>query len=308
MKEKGLRRQMYFLLMHTPYFGSKLRELENCGYRPGHFYSPIPDVAAVEKEHRQIFGHKGFEIPGIDMNHAGQKQLLDKFTAFYSDFPYHFELDMQPGFRYRTGGAQYRHSDVVMLYSMIRHFNPSRIIEVGSGYSSAVMLDTNETFMSANINMTFIDPDDSRLQMLLTADDKRKHRILKQQVQHTDLSEFGLLGESDILFIDSSHVAKTGSDLNHILFNILPVLKPGVLVHFHDIHFPFEYPKHWVTDRKWFWNENYFLRSFLMYNNRFSIINFNSYLHQKEKEWLTIHMPACLTDTENTGSIWLRKN
>jgi len=80
-----------------------------------------------------------------------------------------------------------------------------------------------------------------------------------------------------MLFVDSSHVSKAGSDLNHILFNILPRLNEGVILHFHDIFYPFEYPKTWVCGDSWHsWHEAYLLKAFLMYNNSFEIIFWNS--------------------------------
>src|SRR5690606_33895195 len=84
----------------------------------------------------------------------------------------------------------------------------------------------------------------------------------------------------DILFVDSSHVLKTGSDVNHLLFQILPILKKGVLVHFHDIFYPFEYPKEWILSGR-SWNEIYALRAFLTYNSNFKILLFSHFIHKK---------------------------
>jgi hypothetical protein len=114
------------------------------------------------------------------------------------------------------------------------------------------------------------------------------------------------LQENDILFIDSTHVAKTGSDVLFEIFEILPLLNKGVKIHFHDIFYPFEYPRQWIVEEKRNWNELYFLRSFLMYNERFSIIAFNTYLENIDAPWFENNMPLCLKNTG--GSCWLNKS
>src|SRR5690606_8620162 len=105
------------------------------------------------------------------------------------------------------------------------------------------------------------------------------------------LAVFEELNAGDMLFIDSTHVAKTGSDVNYILFEILPRLKSGVLIHFHDIFYPFEYPRDWVFNGR-NWNEVYFLKAFLMYNTTFEIKLFSHYLHKHHPNVFEA-MPLC---------------
>jgi len=106
------------------------------------------------------------------------------------------------------------------------------------------------------------------------------------------------------LFVDSSHVSKIGSDVNRIVFDILPILKPGVLVHFHDVLWPFEYPLQWIMEGK-AWNEAYLLRAFLQYNSHFEIVLLNSFVGNVFKEFMEANMPTFLK--EPGGSLWLRK-
>jgi hypothetical protein len=122
-----------------------------------------------------------------------------------------------------------------------------------------------------------------------------------------DASIFKALGQNDILFVDSTHVSKTGSDVNRILFEILPSLNRGVIIHFHDIFYPFEYPKEWVLDWAGFgWNEIYILRAFLTNNPNYTILLFNTFLEHFHKEWFLQHMPLCLRNTG--GSLWIKTN
>jgi hypothetical protein len=96
-------------------------------------------------------------------------------------------------------------------------------------------------------------------------------------VQDVPLEIFRDLRSGDILFVDTSHVSKLGSDLHHILFHILPALPDGILIHFHDIFLPREYPREWVIERNWFWNEQYLLLAFLMYNKAFRVVFMNNH-------------------------------
>src|SRR5262249_51820098 len=163
----------------------------------------------------------------------------------------------------------------ITLYGMIRHLKPQRIVEVGSGFSSAVMLDTSDRFFGGTISCTFIEPHPERLSSLLREGDREKHRVLARPVQDVDLEPFPELAANDILFVDSSHVAKVHSDVNRIFFEILPALAEGVSVQFHDIFYPFEYPKEWVYGGR-AWNESYLLRAFLQYNRSFQVQFYNA--------------------------------
>jgi hypothetical protein len=117
------------------------------------------------------------------------------------------------------------------------------------------------------------------------------------------VSTFSKLKENDILFIDSTHVLKTASDVHYELFYILPSLNKGVLIHFHDIHYLFEYPQ-WLFERKLSWNESYALRAFLMYNPAFEVVFWNGMFADQQRELIHETNPLFL---KNPGaSIWLR--
>jgi predicted O-methyltransferase YrrM len=301
----NIRSALHKAILNVPYFGKKIRQLESCGYEPGHYYSTIPDLKEVQKRRSEIFSKR--LLRGIDLNREKQFDLLKEFEKYYKDLPYNFDNQAPGKTRYQVKDAWYRYSDTIMLYSMIRFLKPSRIIEIGSGYSSAIMLDTNDLFFNSSIKLTFIDPYTERLYSLFNDDDRKKQEVLQNAVQDVSLDIFRGLEKNDILFVDSSHVSKVGSDLNHILFEILPVLNSDVYIHFHDIHYPFELPEHWVFRKKWFWNENYLIRAFLTGNPHYEIVNFNTYLHHEFPEWFRENMPSCLTGSEDVGSIWIHK-
>lgn len=268
----------------------------------GHFYSPVVSIEEIELNEANIWNANPTpELEGIDLNLKMQKSILEKFTQFYDEIP--FSAKPESSLRYFFDNSFYSYTDGIILYSVIRHFQPKMIIEIGSGFSSALMLDVNEIFFQNSISLTFIEPYPNRLQRLLRKEDKANCLVLKQKVQNVDKEEFRNLNEGDILFIDSSHVIKTASDVHHIIFNILPILQKGVLIHFHDIFFPFEYPKEWVLNG-YSWNESYFLRAFLMHNDQYEILLFSDYMHKFHREDFN-KMPFTFKNTG--GNFWIRK-
>lgn len=267
---------------------------------PGHFYSPIPSPDEVRRRESEIFADPPPTLPGIDMNAEAQFALVQELQAFYAEMP--FPRVKSDGTRYWFDNWAFSYADAIFLYSMLRHLRPQRVIEIGSGFSSAAMLDTNERFLDRATALTFIDPDPSTVRALLKPDDQAE--IVASPLQDVPLERFDALEANDILFVDSTHVAKTGSDVNRILFDILPRLKPGVYVHFHDMFYPFEYPKEWVYEGR-AWNEDYFVRAFLEFNHAFEIALFGTYLVRFHRDWFARWMPLVL---ENPGgALWLRR-
>ncbi len=269
---------------------------------PGHYYSPIPNKEEVKKDEKRIFDRSANEIGGIDLKENVQMELLESFLGFYSELP--FPENKSDNYRYWMNNELYSYSDGIMLYCMIRQLKPAKLIEAGSGFSSAVTLDTNEKFLNNKMECTFIEPFPVQFNQLVKKFPVN-YKLLSSRIQDVPLDEFRKLNANDILFIDSTHVSKTGSDVNYILFEILPILRQGVYIHFHDIFYPFEYPVEWVY-KGFAWNECYLLKAFLQYNDHFEIILFNTFMEQFHQDWFTENMPLCLKNTG--GSLWIRKN
>lgn len=268
---------------------------------PGHFYSPIPDLGAIAGARNRVFASAAPSLPGIDLNDAGQVALFERLCTHYN--PDYFPERPASHRRYHFDNDNFRHGEALILASMLRHLRPKRLIEVGSGYSSCVTLDTRDGLGSA-LKCTFVEPYPDLLHSLLREGDHAEITIVPKPVQDVETELFMELEANDILFIDSTHVCKTDSDVNHHLFRILPALKSGVYIHFHDIFFPFEYPAEWVFQGR-AWNELYAIRAFLQYNNAFAIAFFNSYFAQAHAERFSEGMPLA---TQSPGSsFWLRK-
>jgi predicted O-methyltransferase YrrM len=269
---------------------------------PGHFYSPVVAIEEAKRDEQRIFSDAPRTLPGIDLNEAQQLENMEIFENIYPsiDFP----ETKSSTHRYYYENRAYSYSDAIMLHCMMRHIKPKKIIEVGSGHSSCVMLDTNEMHLNKSVQFTFIEPYPALLKSLVRADDLRAIDIVESRLQDVAVDRFSQLSAGDFLFIDSTHVSKTGSDVNYLLFEILPALKAGVYIHIHDIFYPFEYPKEWVFGGR-SWNEIYALRAFLQFNARFTIEMMNTFLEHFHRQRFAERMPLCLKNTG--GSIWLRK-
>jgi Methyltransferase domain len=268
---------------------------------PGHYSSPAPSLREIEADRDRIFAVPREGLPGIDLNESVQQSLLGSFAAYYGELPFPEESTVP--WRYCYHNTWFRKFDAIILYCMLRHFRPSRVVEIGSGYSSAVILDTCDGYLGGKVHCTFVDPNPRRLTRLLRPEDRVRCAVIPQRVQQIDLSVFRELAAGDLLFVDSSHVSKVGSDVNWLVFEVLPRLASGVLVHFHDVFYPFDYPIEWFR-RGFGWNEAYLLRAFLQFNKRFEIIFFSSFMEKIHPHILKTNMPACL---ESSGqSLWLR--
>jgi hypothetical protein len=306
-----MKKKLISIINRLPYFRGLFQEnidLKNrlkenkrhSSYPNGHYYSPIIDVDNIREREENIWNEKK-EIKDISLNTEAQIELLQKLIMFRDSI--NFPTIKEEGYRYFFNNDYFSYTDGIILHLFLLYFRPKKVIEIGSGFSSALMLDTNDFHLENSIDLTFIEPYPDRLRSLFLNDENKTCKLLECKVQDVGMEVYQQLENSDILFIDSSHVCKTDSDLNHIFFEIMPTLKPGVIIHFHDIFYPFEYPKEWVLAGK-NWNEIYFLRAFLMNNSNYEIIFFNDYLHKTKKE-LFENIPACNLNTG--GSLWLRK-
>ena len=195
-----------------------------------------------------------------------------------------------------------------MLHAMLRHLAPRRVIEVGSGYSSALMLDTAEQHQLGT-RFTFIDPEPERARGLLRSDDLAS--VITGTVKEIPLETFTELEPGDVLFIDSSHISRAGSDVNWLYFEVLSRLAPGVFVHVHDVFWPFDYPAAYL-ERKWAWNEAYLLWAMLTFSDGLEIVLFPGFLEERHAGELAQASPGAMERPPNWPtlrgmSIWLRR-
>ena len=269
------------------------------------FLSPIPDLTEL----RDDLWLKRSELVGIDMREEGQIDLL---SCFESEYKNEYELfprnePVRPD-EYYVNNKSFESVDGEIAYCMVRHFKPRNIMEVGSGYSTYLMahaiLKNKEENERHDCYLTAIEPYPNPT---LKAGFPGLSKLIDQKVQNVPLSEFSKLSNNDILFIDSSHVVKIGSDVQYEYLEILPRLRKGVIVHIHDIFLPAEYRREWLFDRHFFWNEQYLLHAFLMFNSSFEVLWAGSYLHLNNPDALEKAFSSYMRRERWPGSFWIKK-
>ena len=235
----------------------------------GHFYSPVPNSADLARRAEALWAPRS-RLPGIEFDDAGHTALIAAALPLAAEFDYPAttpggELASRTFFR---DNSQFSGLDALSLFALLRHWRPTRVIEVGSGFSTLLMADVKRRFLGGNCHLTCIEPYPRPFLAhgLAGVDD-----LIVLPVQDVPLERFNLLGDGDVLFIDSSHVAKTGSDVVHLLLEVLPTLAPGVRVHLHDVFLPDDYPRSWAVDENRGWNEQYLLRALLTHSTAFRV-------------------------------------
>ncbi|MBO9384354.1 MAG: class I SAM-dependent methyltransferase [Roseiflexus sp.] len=239
---------------------------------------------------------------GLDLDEARFLSFLNQVCV-----PYRNDLCRLPRTAAEVCGGYYFNNiwfgpvDGSILYGVIRHFRPNHIIEIGSGFSTHLMRRAI-TDGSLPTRVTSIDPE-PRIDIHLVAD-----TILPLRVEELNVHDIvDRLNEGDILFIDSSHMIVSGGDVPFLFLEVLPRLRPGVLIHVHDIFFPYDYPEEWVCVLRRGWNEQYLVHAFLAFNAAFHILWSGSYMWNKQREALVKALPDDI-NAQGAGSLWLQRS
>lgn len=243
-------------------------------------------------------------VHGIDWDWAGHEHLLrEVFPRLIDgyDYPEHCPDDTHIE-RFHEINGQFDLTDARVLFCMLRMIRPRRIVEVGSGYSTLLMTDVNTRFLNEGAIITSIEPYPRPFLDQLHA--QGAIQLVRQRAQEVSASLFAELEAGDVLFIDSSHVSKTGSDVNRLILEVLPSLASGVYVHVHDIFFPSDYPKSWVLERSLSWNEQYLLQALLTGNQQFRVVYGNVLARTFHREALQ----AFFHHVMNGASFWMQRS
>lgn len=251
-----------------------------------HFYWPVPDT----RELGPAFFARRSDMPGVDMNPVGQLAFLEMVRSFrdeYSRIP-----------RDRIFNGMFEAVDAEVLYAVARAYRPKRVVEVGAGHST--WLTQHALSRNGSGEHTIVEPYPQEWFH------STKARLIRKKIQEVPLAEFLRLEANDVLFVDTSHVLKMGSDVQFEYLEVFPRLKPGVLVHVHDIFLPAEYPERWVKAERRFWNEQYLLQAFLAFNSGFEVL--------WSASWMHLHHPGLLAEAFPSygpgvwpGSFWMRR-
>lgn len=263
-----------------------------------HYYEPLFNASQIR------FTNGQRNLPGFSLNTYEQLSLLSKFT-YYKELAL-LPLNKPEHLQYYYNNPSFFAGDAEYLYCMIRHFKPRNIIEIGSGFSTLMMLEavkknqSEDTSYSCEIKC--VEP--YEMDWLESTGVK----VIRKQVQHLDVSFFNSLGTSDILFIDSSHIIRPDGDVLFEYLEVLPVINSGVIVHIHDIYTPYDYPRENYEKHIVFINEQYLVEAFLSHNSQFKIIGAVNYLKQEYFSELSSRFPILESQpNKEPRSLWLKK-
>ena len=275
---------------------------------PVDFYSPVPDLGDLER--RKIWDQKS-ALVGIDFRPHTQIEFLLKLgQAFGSECNWPPNPTKDP-YQFYTENGSFSFGCAASCHCIVRYFKPRHVIEIGSGNSSLVIskaLSLNQKDSGEEGEYIVVDPYPRRMiedgLVGLT-------QLVKERVELLSTDFFGRLGKNDVLFIDSGHTVRIGGDVNDLILDILPRLAPGVIVHFHDIGLPYEYPKVYATNPRFrvFWTEAYLLQAFLCYNNEFEILLALNYLTTEHTGSFRSAFPFYHPQSHGakSGSFWIRR-
>lgn len=282
----------------------------NCLPLPVPFHSPVPDLADLER--RKVWDCRT-DLVGIDFRPDAQTALLGKLGQEFGS-----ECDWPPNptsdcYQFYTENASFSYGCAASTHCILRHFKPRHVVEIGSGNSSlvisaALFLNAADT-TAKDAEYTIVDP---YPRPIIKEGLPKLRRLVNERVELLDVDFFDRLGENDVLFIDSSHAVRIGGDVNYLILDVLPRLAPGVIVHFHDIALPYEYPKVYATNPhfRMFWTEAYLLQAFLCLNSQFEVLLAMSYLMTERKEAFGSAFPPYdpAKYLLGSGRFWIRRN
>jgi predicted O-methyltransferase YrrM len=281
-------------------------EVQRRGYhfQPRDFYSGLNDMLFLE-ENWDLWHDRPLPA-GVGWDLGGQLEELKRIAPRcleLRDVP----ADMPSGRpRYHWDNDFWSGADAVIHYGLLRDAKPRRVVEVGCGWSSLLMAEAlarNEEEGAPPASVVQIEPYPRRELLRALPSDWALHQSI---LQRAPLEVFDELDEGDVCFYDGSHVARVASDVVWFFFEVVPRLRPGVLIHVHDVFWPADYPDQWVFERAQTWNEQYLLQAFLMYNDRFAPLLCVSALMDAFRAEVT-GMLEGLPAARGGGSVWLRR-
>jgi hypothetical protein len=259
----------------------------NLHITPADYYSPIPTLSELDP---QVFD-KVFADTGLDWNLSGQLDYLNSIFVKYRD-----EYTPSP-----NSGLSLL--DSFVLYAMIRERKPQIMIEVGSGETTKISLQALDVNDKEGFECQFyaIEPYPAAF---LANIRHRNFELIDKELQSVEID---FLREADLLFIDSSHVAKIGSDVNYEILEILPQLKKDAIIHWHDIMMPTDYWKDWTYSKTKFWNESYLLHAFMLFNDAYEIIWASRYMQLNYSHLLKEQFSYFDPAKHRCTSFWIKK-
>lgn len=231
---------------------------------PAGFYYPVPTLQDIEASFEYVEAEP-FRNPDL-FNADRLADELKTLIPFGAEFDPPGEGDKQHPTAFFWGMGPFAFSDAFAYYAMIRARKPQTIIEIGSGASTLIAIEAVRRNGFGRI--VCIEPYPPAYLV-----GRPEIELIQRPAQSFDASFFNeTLADGDLLFIDSTHTVKSGSDCVHLYLRILPALARSVCVHVHDIFLPQGLPKSWLTEKQIYWAEQYLLMAYLLDNYRARVI------------------------------------
>ena len=228
-----------------------------------HFYEIIPNTKEIDKKYHNEPRNLPFLAEVFPNAEANMMSMLGKWGYEF------YETSIKYG--YKENNYYFSGVDAIALYCSIRDWKPKRIIEIGQGFSTSVFVSSlAKNYQETQLITEFISIDPYNRFQFQEVEGVKFINIC-DPLQNVSQETFLSLDESDLLFVDSSHVYKFGSDVEYLFEEIYPQIKPGVNIHIHDIFSPYHYPLSWYVKEKRFWNEQYYLEVFMRFNSQFNV-------------------------------------
>jgi Methyltransferase domain len=264
-----------------------------------HYYEPVVFPEDLTRDLRLPR-----QITGLDLNESRQLGLIEQFK--YRDELLAIPVEQTAPSKFGYHNNSFEPGDAEFLYNMIRHFQPRRIVEVGSGNSTLMArlaIQSNEKENSRyRCDQICIEPFEQPWLESVGVN------VVRKKVECCPTSLFEDLAENDILFIDSSHIIRPQGDVLYEYLHLLGLLRPKVIVHVHDIFTPRDYPVQWLLRDRWMWNEQYLLEAFLSFNSCFEVIGAVNWLACHHRDKLHDACPILMQEPwREPGSFWFRR-
>jgi Methyltransferase domain len=262
--------------------------------------SPIPVVRGLGAE---VFERES-PLRAVEWEVDDQVRFLERDLAPYlSEFRPQAGPSSAPG-EFRLDNQTYDRVDAELLYGIVRYLGPRRYVELGSGYSTLIAWEALEANARDGRpgDLSVFDPYPSPH---VTARPELAVRLSPMGVQELPEQIVRDLGPSDVLFVDTSHTVKLGGDVNRIVLDLLPLVGPGVVVHFHDVFLPGDYSRGHV-DNAHYWSEQYLLQAFLMYNREWEVLASAQAIVRAAPELVGRLIPSYRAGV-SPGALWLRR-
>jgi methyltransferase family protein len=265
-----------------------------------HYYSPIPDLDEIPPD---VWTRQS-ELRGLDFDPEAMLAYVERqLSSYLTEYTPQLQPSGDPRDFYLENGY-YESVDAETLYAMVRRLAPRRVVELGSGMSTLVIGDARARSGDVGDRSHVVFDPLPRPELAETL--AQVGELSATSAHDVPLSEFERLEAGDVLFIDTTHTVKVGGEVNRIVLDVLPVLAPGVHVHIHDIYLPWEYPREFLTERSFFWAEQFLVQAFLAFNREFEILFGTHVLQRLFPEEVAQLIPSARPGIR-PSALWLRR-